>query len=150
MATVVARSSYERGNESYSRGAYDDAIERYTDALESLAIDDELRARCLANRAQCWAQLREPARAAADCDAVLARDPSNLKARARRMLARASVPSCAPRREVGSRNEIAGEVITSSIHVAAPGSPRIADPQPRPAANRWPSPTSRALKRASE
>ena len=57
MATLVSLSSYERGNESYSRGQYDEAIERYTDALESLAIDDELRARCLANRAQCWACL---------------------------------------------------------------------------------------------
>ena len=45
MATLVSLSSYERGNESYSRGQYDEAIERYTDALESLAIDDELRAR---------------------------------------------------------------------------------------------------------
>ena len=40
MATLVSLSSYERGNESYSRGQYDEAIERYTDALESLAIDD--------------------------------------------------------------------------------------------------------------
>ena len=93
---MSAETLCEAGNAQYKRGQFEAAIDLYTQAVDAHAADEadavrsaapppsaddrgsgdtrsDARVRALANRAQCWLQLRDPARAAADCDAVRAR-----------------------------------------------------------------------------
>ena len=78
------------GNELFSGGRYESAIDKYTAALSALSAFSgsragaALAAKCLNNRASCECQLGMYEAAAADCTEVLAIEPSNAKALMRR------------------------------------------------------------------
>jgi len=86
-----AEISKIEGNEFFKRGKIQEAIKKYTDALEESSksgLDEaklnELKADVYANRAACNVQLYEPQKVRADCDAALKLVPTHVKALLRR------------------------------------------------------------------
>jgi len=80
--------SKEEGNVLFRKGLFEKALEKYSEALES--CDDENSEIALAlrnNRAACYHQLSDFSSVAKDACFVLEREPSNMKALVRRMLA---------------------------------------------------------------
>jgi len=76
------------GNELFKRGKIQEAIDKYTKALDRSRDNDDkakaVRADIYANRAACYVQLYEPQKVRADCDAALALVPNHVKALLRR------------------------------------------------------------------
>jgi len=78
----------EEGNALFRKGLFEKALEKYSEALNS--CDDQNSEIALAlrnNRAACYHQLSDFSSVAKDACFVLEREPSNLKALTRRMLA---------------------------------------------------------------
>jgi len=78
----------EEGNALFRKGLFEKALEKYSEALHS--CDDQNSEIALAlrnNRAACYHQLSDFSSVAKDACFVLEREPNNLKALARRMLA---------------------------------------------------------------
>jgi len=90
--TGAARWKAE-GNELFKQSRYEDAIEKYTKALEITTDDPKndadraIAIDCLNNRAVCWMQQQNYRQVIADCSGVLALDENNLKALFRRAMA---------------------------------------------------------------
>lgn len=76
------------GNEFFKRGKIQEAIDKYTKALDRCKGDDEktnaIRADIYANRAACNVQLYEPEKVRDDCNAALHLQPNHVKALLRR------------------------------------------------------------------
>lgn len=74
------------GNEAFKLGQIDDAIEKYTMAIETAkpGVDDNCKADAYANRAACYRQQYEPEKCIKDCTAALAINPYHIKALIRR------------------------------------------------------------------
>jgi len=76
------------GNEFFKRGKINEAIDRYTKALDKAKGDDqktkEIKADVYANRAACNVQLYEPTKVRDDCNAALMLVPNHTKALLRR------------------------------------------------------------------
>jgi len=76
------------GNEAFKAGRIDEAVTKYTQAIQRCGGNDEksngVRADLYANRAACYVQLYEPSKVRADCDAALALQPGHIKALLRR------------------------------------------------------------------
>jgi tetratricopeptide (TPR) repeat protein len=75
----LADAERRKGNDAFQAGDFDKALRHYQN---SLAIADSTEA--LNNRGLTYLRLGRPAAALADCQAVLEREPANLKARIRR------------------------------------------------------------------
>ena len=92
LATLVqpqwkALALKEQGNDAYRSSRFEAAAQLYTQAIELLACPStDLALNCYANRAACFQQMREPQLALADTEHVLAFDPSNAKALARKQV----------------------------------------------------------------
>jgi len=78
----------EEGNVLFRKGLFESALSKYSDALE-LCQDQEgaLALSLRNNRAACYHQLSDYSAVVREASFVLEREPSNLKARVRRMLA---------------------------------------------------------------
>jgi len=77
------------GNECFKAGKIQDAINKYTTALNKIGdkFDDKMggvKADLHANRAACYVQLYEPVKVKDDCDQALKIDPQHVKALLRR------------------------------------------------------------------
>ena len=84
-ASTKALGRKRRGDDAYARGAFADAVERYTEALdEAPAEDAAFKAACFSNRAACQRRKRDLAKALEDCDAALELFPGYARARFRR------------------------------------------------------------------
>ena len=90
-AVEVADALREAGNALFKKGQYEEAIPKYTQALDGLQAkgvnDVELLTKCWNNRAACACQLQDYALAQADCTEVLHRVPKDAKALMRRAFA---------------------------------------------------------------
>lgn len=79
------------GNQFFKAAQFDQAIQKYTEALAAEPCDptslSKLAIDCHNNRAACYQQLGSHKMCAEDCSAVLETDPRNLKALLRRGLA---------------------------------------------------------------
>ncbi|KAK9805260.1 hypothetical protein WJX72_009420 [[Myrmecia] bisecta] len=84
---AAAEESKQEGNQLYGAGEYEDAVDKYTDALEAAPERAKQRAVYFANRAACHLKLRQFAQAARDCSAAIDLDPTYLKAWLRRCTA---------------------------------------------------------------
>lgn len=58
--TVTSNELREQGNQAFKQGKYQEAIDRYTEAIQLLANNqtDELT-KCLSNRSQCYLNLNQ-------------------------------------------------------------------------------------------
>lgn len=58
--TVTSNKLREQGNQAFKQGKYQEAIDRYTEAIQLLANNqtDELT-KCLSNRSQCYLNLNQ-------------------------------------------------------------------------------------------
>lgn len=78
----------KEGNELYKKGSTEEAIEKYTKALQHTDVKDEeskaLRASILANRAACRRQLYHHKKCVEDCTEALSLYPTHVKALIRR------------------------------------------------------------------
>ncbi len=92
LATLVqpywkALTAKEQGNAKYKDGRYEEAAQHYTNAVElipGVGASSDIAINCYSNRAACFQQMREPHAALTDVKLVLAFDPTNAKAQARR------------------------------------------------------------------
>ena len=91
-AVEVANALRETGNELFKKGQYEEAIKKYTQALDGLQAkgvnDVALLTKCWNNRAACACQLQHYSLAQDDCTEVLRRVPTDAKALMRRAFAR--------------------------------------------------------------
>ncbi|KAH7329345.1 hypothetical protein B0I35DRAFT_42675 [Stachybotrys elegans] len=71
----------EEGNASFKSGRWQDAIQKYTDALEIDPTNKSMNAKLLQNRAQCKIKLKQYDDALGDCERAISLDPSYTKAR---------------------------------------------------------------------
>ncbi|KAI5465495.1 hypothetical protein BGZ63DRAFT_349178 [Mariannaea sp. PMI_226] len=71
----------EEGNTAYKAGRHQEAIERYTAALEVDPTNKSMNAKLLQNRAQCRIKLKEYDEAIADAERAIKLDSSYIKAR---------------------------------------------------------------------
>jgi len=83
-----AERAKEEGNVLFKRGAFEDALAKYSEAL-GLCEEPEgaLALMCRGNRAACAHQLSDYSAVVRDTSFVLAKDPQNFKALSRRMMA---------------------------------------------------------------
>lgn len=77
----------QRGGEAYKNKDWQSAVRCYTEAINLCAPESELSSICLNNRAACHAQLKEHAAVVEDATQVIKRQPANVKALLRRMVA---------------------------------------------------------------
>eukprot|EP00928_Gymnodinium_smaydae_P003341 TRINITY_DN11199_c0_g1_i1.p1 TRINITY_DN11199_c0_g1~~TRINITY_DN11199_c0_g1_i1.p1 ORF type:complete len:962 (-),score=123.90 TRINITY_DN11199_c0_g1_i1:560-3445(-) len=77
-----------RGNEAYKAKDWTLAQACYSNALKLCLPGTDLETTCLNNRAACFAQVKDHARAMEDATEVVRRQPANCKALLRRMVAR--------------------------------------------------------------
>lgn len=90
--TGAARWKAE-GNELFKQSRYEDAIEKYTKAVEITGedpkneTDRQIAIDAFNNRAVCWMQQQNYRQVISDCSTVLNIDEDNLKARFRRAMA---------------------------------------------------------------
>lgn len=78
----------EEGNGLFKKGLFEQALEKYSKALEECEDEDSAMALVLRNnRAACSHQLSDYGAVAKDASFVLEREPNNIKALVRRMLA---------------------------------------------------------------
>lgn len=81
------------GNELFKQSRYEDAIEKYTKAVEITSdepkddTDRAIAVDCFNNRAVCWMQQQNYRQVISDCSTVLQLDEGNLKALFRRAMA---------------------------------------------------------------
>ncbi|CAE7811349.1 tom70 [Symbiodinium sp. CCMP2592] len=82
-----ALEAKQRGGAAYAQKDWTAATEHYTAALKSCRADSELALICLNNRAACYAQLKRHELVVQDTSEVLQKQPANMKALLRRMVA---------------------------------------------------------------
>ena len=84
---VAALREKEKGNALYRESRYEEAAAAYTAAIEAAPCPcTEAALASYNNRAACYQQMREPERGLADVRHVLAYEPDNAKALARRQV----------------------------------------------------------------
>ncbi|WAO88614.1 J domain-containing protein [Fusarium falciforme] len=71
----------EDGNADFKAGRLEDAIQKYTNALEIDPSNKNMNAKLLQNRAQCKIKLKQFDDAIADCERAISLDPGYTKAR---------------------------------------------------------------------
>lgn len=71
----------DEGNKEYKAGRYQQAVDKYTDALEIDPTNRGINSKLLQNRALCRVNLKDYKGAIADCERALQLDPSYTKAR---------------------------------------------------------------------
>lgn len=101
-----AEQCKQLGSEAYVSNDWKEAVRCYTEALKRCGPETDLATTCLNNRAACYAQLRDHGAVVADATMVISKQPANLKALLRRMVAL---------EEMGRREEAledAGSVLT--------------------------------------
>ncbi|RKF73138.1 DnaJ-like protein subfamily C member 7-like protein [Golovinomyces cichoracearum] len=69
------------GNSEYKSGKYQEAINKYTEALQIDPLNKGTNSKLLQNRAQCYLRLKSFKDAIADCESAIALDPSYIKAK---------------------------------------------------------------------
>ncbi|EGO57868.1 hypothetical protein NEUTE1DRAFT_122217 [Neurospora tetrasperma FGSC 2508] len=69
------------GNDEYKAGRWQNALEKYTAALEIDPSNKGTNSKILQNRALCYTKLKQFDEAIADCERAISLDPSYLKAR---------------------------------------------------------------------
>ncbi|KAJ4416126.1 hypothetical protein N0V85_002419 [Neurospora sp. IMI 360204] len=69
------------GNDEYKAGRWQNALEKYTAALEIDPANKGTNSKILQNRALCYTKLKQFDEAIADCERAISLDPSYLKAR---------------------------------------------------------------------
>lgn len=69
------------GNAEYKRGRYQEALDKYTQALEVDPLNKVINSKILQNRALCKQHLKDYKGAVADCDRAIALDPTYTKAK---------------------------------------------------------------------
>ena len=94
MAKLSGAARFKaEGNELFKKAMYEQAIEKYTKAVEMTgdepadAGDRKIAIDCYNNRAVCWMQQQNYRQVISDCTTVLGMDDNNLKARFRRAMA---------------------------------------------------------------
>lgn len=80
-ATQKLERTKDEGNTMFKTGKYQDAITKYTEALEIDPTQRVTNAKILSNRALCYMRTKEYKSAIADCAKALELDPSYTKAR---------------------------------------------------------------------
>jgi len=103
------------GNAAFKSGRYQEAIDKYTQALDVDAANKNTNSKILQNRALCNSKLKKWSNAISDCDKALQLDPSYTKARKTRAKALG---------ESGNWEEASREF--KSIHEENPSEPGIA------------------------
>uniref|UniRef100_A0AAY4EGN6 RNA polymerase II-associated protein 3 n=1 Tax=Denticeps clupeoides TaxID=299321 RepID=A0AAY4EGN6_9TELE len=88
----LATAEKEKGNQLFKQGKYDDALERYTRAMDADPHNPVLPT----NRAACFFRLKKYAVAEADCNLAIALDGKYFKAFARRGAARFALKAYQP------------------------------------------------------
>ena len=84
---IAALREKEKGNALYRESRYEEAAAAYTAAIEAAPCPcTEAALASYNNRAACYQQMREPERGLADVRHVLAYEPDNAKALARRQV----------------------------------------------------------------
>lgn len=71
----------EDGNALFKSGSWQNAVDKYTEALDVDPTNKGTNAKLLQNRAMCYSKLKDYTKAMADCDEALKRDPTYTKAR---------------------------------------------------------------------
>ncbi|KAI9166640.1 DnaJ subfamily C member [Paramyrothecium foliicola] len=71
----------EEGNANFKSGRWQEAIQKYTDALDIDPSNKSMSAKLLQNRAQCKIKLKQYDEAIADCERAVSLDPGYNKAR---------------------------------------------------------------------
>jgi DnaJ family protein C protein 7 len=103
------------GNAAFKSGRYQEAIDKYTQALDVDAANKNTNSKILQNRALCNSKLKKWSNAISDCDKALQLDPSYTKARKTRAKALG---------ESGNWDEASREF--KAIHEENPSEPGIA------------------------
>mmetsp|Transcript_37769 Transcript_37769/g.108868 ORF Transcript_37769/g.108868 Transcript_37769/m.108868 type:complete len:940 (+) Transcript_37769:43-2862(+) len=84
---VSAEDWKRQGGEAYKEKNWKEAVHCYTAALEHCKPDSDLGVTCLNNRAACYAQLKSHVAVIKDTNEVISKQPANVKALLRRMVA---------------------------------------------------------------
>jgi tetratricopeptide (TPR) repeat protein len=83
-----AERAKEEGNVLFRKGLFEQALEKYSEALQGCDDQESIMALAIRNnRAACYHQVSDHSSAVRDTSYVLKREPSNFKALFRRMLA---------------------------------------------------------------
>lgn len=83
----AAKSMKKQGDKCFKDSQFQEAIERYTEAIAAGALCQKDTSKCYANRGACWLKMKDYGQVIADCSAAVSIDPKYISALLRRATA---------------------------------------------------------------